>query len=83
MLGSLNGLGWGGGWLRLFTVQTDCACVRSSLLFDFNLRRLARGGSLCNWGSGLGRVGVRGGAWVVRVSHSADGLCMCSLVRFV
>ena len=72
-----------GGWKGSSTAQADCACVRSSISFDLNLRRLVRGGSPSYCDSGLGRVGIRGSVCLVRVSHSADGLCMYALVRFV
>ena len=47
------GLGWVGRWFGLPTAQAGCACVRSSGLFDLNLRRLTEGGLRVTWGSWL------------------------------
>ena len=46
-----GGLGWGGGeWLGFRTAHTDCAFVRSFVLFGSNLSRLVRERSVCYWG---------------------------------
>ena len=43
-----------GEWSGLPTAQADCACVRSSRLFDLNLRRLTEGSLRVTWGFWLG-----------------------------
>ena len=82
MSGSLGGLGLGGGWLVFPTAQTDCACVRSYVLFYLNLRRLVRGGSACYWGLRVraGYVGVTG--WLGFPTAQTDCACVRSSVLF-